>query len=146
MKKHVIKLEVTEQELNVILDKKFNNTEMVNAIMMVADEDLTWFLDVCGFADSVQGTSLVLFSGIKELTEMYIKENNVTARDYLKFENVLQFFISMNPGMNRNLLLRTFKTDNILKYIRDEIKKKINLQSETFYYKPWTPGSKKKTI
>lgn len=22
--------------------------------------------------------------------------------------------------------------------------KKINLQSETFYYKPWTPGSKKK--
>ena len=123
MKKHVIKLEVTEQELIVILDKKFNNTEMVNAIMMVADEDLTWFLDVCGFADSVQGTSLVLFSGIKELTEMYIKENNVTARDYLKFENVLQFFISMNPGMNRNLLLRTFKTDNILKYIRDEIKK-----------------------
>ena len=123
MKKHGIKLEVTEQELNVILDKKFNNTEMVNAIMMVADEDLTWFLDVCGFADSVQGTSLVLFSGIKELTEMYIKENNVTARDYLKFENVLQFFISMNPGMNRNLLLRTFKTDNILKYIRDEIKK-----------------------
>ena len=123
MKKHVIKLEVTEQELNVILDKKFNNTEMVNAIMMVADEDLTWFLDVCGFADSVQGTSLVLFSGIKELTEMYIKENNVTARDYLKFENVLQFFISMNPGMNRNLLLRTFKTDNILKYIRDEVKK-----------------------
>ena len=71
----------------------------------------------------MQGTSLVLFSGIKELTEMYIKENNVTARDYLKFENVLQFFISMNPGMNRNLLLRTFKTDNILKYIRDEIKK-----------------------
>ena len=44
MKKHVIKLEVTEQELNVILDKKFNNTEMVNAIMMVADEDLTWLI------------------------------------------------------------------------------------------------------
>lgn len=49
MKKHEIKLKVSEEELNEILDANMSNNDMVEALMCQATSSLSRFLSNNGF-------------------------------------------------------------------------------------------------
>ena len=120
MKEHEIKISVTEDELNEILDAKMNNKSMSNAILSYARGSLKQFMNDNGFHKKfVNDLGNVLLEEIEAQFD-YKKANGVIdIEGIIEFEELVTFYLCLSP---KNLKLLTDKVGdpNLLKALKNK--------------------------
>ena len=119
MKQHEIKLKVSEDELNEILDAKMSNKEMTSAVLSYARGSLKQFMDDNGFHKKfITDLSMIILDEIEAQFD-YKKYNGVSdIEGIVEFEELVTFYLCLSP---RNLEIMTEKIGdpNLIQALKD---------------------------
>ena len=124
MKEHEIKLKVTEEELNEILDARMSNDDMANAILCYSKGSLRQFLKDNGFANNfVEKLSDVLLENIKEEFSFRKDYGQVNIDNLIDFEELIAFYLALSPKKNVKKLSENIGNSSIIKALKINNKK-----------------------
>ena len=122
MKEHEIKLKVTEEELNEILDARMSNNDMVESLMCQATSSLSRFLDNNGFKKNFISTlSRALLKHIEEDFSRKKAIGTHSMEEILDFEDMITFYVSLNPEENTEKIKGCFTEKNLIKFLIDDL-------------------------
>ena len=113
MKKHIVKVSVSEDELNMILDSKMNNEEMVEALLCFAGDDLNSFMINKGFEPVINSLNIIILDYIISVRNK-VRETgkNLSRKEFFDMEDILNLFISLDPKKNIKILQRELGSDH----------------------------------
>ena len=113
MKKHIVKVSVSEDELNMILDSKMNNEEMVEALLCFAGDDLNSFMINKGFEPVINSLNIIILDHIISVRNK-VRETgkNLSRKEFFDMEEILNLFISIDPENNVKILQRELGSDH----------------------------------
>ena len=127
MKKHEIKLKVSEEELNEILDANMSNNDMVEALMCQATASLSRFLSNNGFKKHfLKNLGEVI---LKHLVKDFDKKKSLGAQDMsdiFDFEDLLTFYVSIDPERNTEKIKSCFTEKNPIKFLIEDLQYWLN--------------------
>ena len=119
MKKHEIKIKISEDTMNAILDSKMNEKEIELALECFADQNLETFLKYCGFSKYANDNVVeCLINCIKKKVYTFKDKDSKKATNllldssFIEVEELINFIISMSPDRNRRTLERHFGSDS----------------------------------
>jgi len=119
MRKHIVKIELTEDELNEVLDSKMENDIMADALLCYSRGSLKKFLTDNGFENkSINKIARLLLKEIIADVEIKREYGITCIEDVIELEELMAFYLAMNPLKHTKILGEKIGRKKIINLLR----------------------------